>query len=361
MPDTSVQTGYYASRPTIRIAGQVKTSLSDLQLRSLLVEETTLGLFRCEANFLNWGPKDDSVGFLFFDRQVLDFGKALSIEFGPPGASGPVFAGRITGIEAAYPAHRPPEIVILAEDRFQDLRMERRTRSFENMTDADVIRQIASQHGLTAQADVDGPTYRVLAQVNQSDLAFLRERVAAIDAELWVDDRTLYAKARSRRNAGTASFTYGQSLMEFTVLADLAHQRTSVRVSGWSPSDKQAIDVEAGESVISAELDGKHSGSSLLAQALAERRERIVSAMPLSQDEAQKMAEARYRSRARGFLRGTGVVDGNAKVRVGAQVDLQGLGPLFDGQYSVTLARHTFTLLDGYRATFEVERPGMGG
>ena len=32
-----------------------------------------------------------------------------------------------------------------------------------------------------------GPTYKTLAQVNQSDLAFMRERARSIDAELWMD------------------------------------------------------------------------------------------------------------------------------------------------------------------------------
>ncbi len=360
MPDLS-QPGFYASRPTVRIDGQIDAALGDVFLQSMVVEETTMGLFRCEANFVNWGPKDSDVRFLFFDRQTLDFGKTFSAEFGPPGAASPVFAGRITGIEAQYAPKSPPEFLVLAEDRFQDLRMERHTRSFENITDADVIRQIAGKHGLSAQVDVDGPTYRVLVQLNQSDLAFLRERVVAIDAELWVDDRTLYAQARSRRNAGTASFTYGENLLEFSVLADLAHQRTSVSVSGWDVAGKQAIDVEAGESSIAAELKGGRSGSSVLAAALAPRRERMVTAVPLSQPEAKAMATARYRALARSFVRGSGVVDGNVKIRVGTQIEMHGLGAFFDGPYYVTLARHTFDLQEGYRTTFEVERPAIGG
>ncbi len=361
MADNGVSSGFFAARPTVRIDGQEQPALGDDVLQALMVEETTLGLFRCEATFTNWGPTGNDAGFLFFDRRTLDFGKTISFEFGPPGQSGPVFAGRVTGLEALYPPARPPELVVLAEDRFQDLRMERRTRSFENVTDADVIRQIAGQHGLTARPDVDGPTHRVLAQVNQSDLAFLRERVAAADAELWVDNRTLYAQARSRRSAGSATFTYGQNLLEFTVLADLAHQRTSVRVSGWDVAGKQALDVEAGESAIAAELRGGRSGSAVLGQALAARRERVATAVPLSQAEARAMAEARYRARARRFLRGAGVIDGNVKVRVGATAELKGLGPLFDGPYYVTLARHTFDLRDGFRTTFEAERPGIGG
>jgi phage protein D len=283
------------------------------------------------------------------------------VEFGPPGASGPIFAGRITGIEASYPAARIPEILILAEDRLQDLRMERHTRSFENVADADVIRQIASQNGLTAQVDVDGPTYKVLVQLNQSDLAFLRERTAAIGAELWIDNRTLYVQARSRRDAGQVSLTYGQDLLEFSVLADLSHQRSSVSVTGWSVADKAAINAQADQGVISNELAGGRSGSAVLAQALTQHQEAVVRATPLTQPEAQIMAEARYCARARSFVRGTGVVDGNIKVRVGASLSLSGLGPFFDGSYFVTCARHSFTLRDAFRTTFDAERPGIGG
>lgn len=361
MADNGTRTGYYASRPKLYLDGQVQRMLAEDLLQSVMVEERTLGLFRCEATFANWGATENHVGFLLFDRNVLDFGKTIALEFGPPGAAASVFAGRITGLEAHYPPARPPEFLVLAEDRFQDLRMERRTRTFEDMSDADVIGQIASEHGLTAEVDVDGPTYRVLAQVNQSDLAFLRERVTAIDAELWIDDRALYAQARSRRDTGTVSSVYGGTLLEFTVLADVAHQRSSVRVSGWDVANKEPIDIEAGVSVMQAELNGGRSGSQVLAQALAERHERIVSAVPMSQQEAEAMAKARYRDRARGFLSASGVVDGDAQLRVGTTVELTGLGPFFNGSYYVTLARHTFDLHNGYRTTFEAERPAIGG
>jgi uncharacterized protein len=351
---------FYASRPRLRIDGALVEDLGDSLLQSLLIEETTLGLFRCEATFINWGPRAREVGYLFFDRDLLDFGKTIAVEFGPPDEAGPVFAGRISGMEASFPQSRQPEFVILAEDRFQDLRMERRTRTFEDMTDADAIRQIISQQGMTAQIDVDGPTHRLLAQVNQSDLAFVRERAAAIDAELWIDNRTIYVQARSRRSHGTVTFTYGNDLLEFTVLADLAHQRTSVRVSGWDVAEKEAIDVEAGRSAISAEVDGYRGGSQVL-EALAPRTERIALTTPLSRQEAQSVAEARYRARARGFVRGKGAVNGNARLRVGTTVELANIGPLFEGPYYVTLARHTFDQIHGYRTLFHAERPGIGG
>lgn len=354
-------TAYYAVQPRLRLDGELLPDLGESLLQSLMVEESTQGLFRCEAAFLNWGPTGDQAGYLFFDRSTLDFGKTLAVEFGPPDDAGPVFAGRITGLEASFPSGRPPEFLVLAEDRFQDLRMERRTRTFEDSRDADVIRQVASQHGLTAQVDIDGPTHRLLAQLNQSDLAFLRERAAATDAELWIDDRTIYVQARSRRNHGSLTFTYGSDLLEFSVLADLTHQRTAVRVTGWDVAAKEAIDVEAGSSTIQAELNGYQGGSTLLQSALAPHTEHVALDVPLSRQEAQALADARYRARARRFVCGQGTVDGNPRLRVGTLVELRNIGPLFDGHYYVTLARHNFTLLQGYRTVFQVERPGIGG
>lgn len=356
----STAAGYVSARPRLKVDGQVQTALAEDHLQSLVVEETTAGLFRCEARFNNWGSRSNEVGFLLFDRQLLDFGKDFEVEMGPPDAARRVFAGRISGLEALYPAQRAPELTVLAEDRLQDLRMERRTRSFENVSDADVVRRIASAHGLTPQVDLDGPTYPVLVQLNQSDLAFLRERLAAIDGELWVEGRTLHAVQRARRAAGSLTLTYGQNLLEFSALADLAHQRTAVRVSGWDPDGKEAIDESAEEAAIVGELAGGDSGSAILGRALAARREPVAAATPLSAREATALAEARYRERARRFVTGRGSTDGSAALQVGASVTLKGLGPLFDGDYMVTRATHRFDTRDGFRTGFEVARPGLG-
>ena len=79
---------------------------------------------------------------------------------------------------------------MLLEDRFQDMRMTQRTRTFEDVSDSDVMNRIAQRLWLAGQhRRRTGPTYKVLAQVNQSDLAFLRDRARSIDAEIWMDDR----------------------------------------------------------------------------------------------------------------------------------------------------------------------------
>ncbi|MDT5267893.1 MAG: uncharacterized protein QOH49_79 [Acidobacteriota bacterium] len=353
MPQSS--SAYRSTRPTLQFDGQDSPSLSAGLLGVQIVENSN-GLYRSEVLLGNWGQVGNSVGFLHFDRRALDFGKSLKIKLG----TDDLFEGRVMALEAQFESGHAPQLNVLAEDRFQDLRMTRRTRTFTDVSDADVINQIAGDHGLSPSVDVSGPTYKVLAQVNQSDLAFLRERARSIDAELWVEGTTLNAKQRAARDGGTLQMVRGGKLRSFSVIADLAMQRTSVSVSGWDVSSKDELKFEADDSVLGGELGSDTSGVSILQSALGARKESIVHTVPLSSQEAQVTAEAYFKMSARRFVVGRGTAETSKELRVGSFVDLQGLGNLFNGKYHVTEVRHMFDLKRGLRTEFTAERPGIG-
>src|SRR5947207_2803628 len=105
-----------------------RRELSD-GLLGLSIVETTDGLYRCEAMFGNWGVTSGSaggsrIGWVYFDRQILDFGKTFKVSYGED----LLFEGRIMALEALFPETGLRSVTVLAEDRFQDLRMTRRTR-----------------------------------------------------------------------------------------------------------------------------------------------------------------------------------------------------------------------------------------
>jgi phage protein D len=349
------KTGLTSSLPDFHVGGEEKPDLSG-GLNRLIIVENTSGLYRCEARFSNWGNVNNTTDFLYFDRRTLDFGKTFQVKYKDKN----IFDGRIMALEAGFPEGQAPEITVLAEDRFQDLRMTRRTRTFADATDADVFNQIASDHGLSPSVSVTGPTYKVLAQVNQSDLAFARERARAIDAELWMEGSTLNAKSHSNRGGATLEMKRGKELREFTVIADLAMQRTSVSVNGWDVPSKSALTYEATESIISSELNGDTSGVSILQSALGARKEALAHTVPLNSQEAQYEAETFFRMSARRFLVGYGSAETNPDLRAGAFVDLKELGPLFSGKYYVTEIKHLWDNAKGIRTEFRAERPGIG-
>jgi phage protein D len=175
-----------------------------------------------------------------------------------------------------------------------------------------------------------------------------------------MEDSRLIAESRSNRNNGTLLMTYGRTLLEFSVLADLAQQRTALQVCGWDVAGKSALKHEATDSVISGELNGDLSGASILSSAFGQRKESIVHTVPQNSSDVQTQAEAFFKAAARRFVVGRGTAQTDSRLRVGNHVDLQGLGPLFTGKYYLTEVRHIFDGVKGSRTEFTAERPGLG-
>jgi phage protein D len=352
----------YASAPTLTIGGTVDV-LAQENLLSLAVEEDTVGLCWCEATFRNWGIRRGAPDYLYLSRDVIDFGTTFSVTFGPEPDQREVFAGKVTAVQADYPASDVAQATILAEDGLQGLRMTRRTRTFTpHSSTSDIADQIAREHGLTAEVDLDGPTRAVTAQLNTSDLAFLRGLARSDDGEVWLNGTALHVARRPDRDAGgdAIRLTYGGNLLAFSVRADLAHQISEITVTGWSVADKDAVNETADSSSLGGELGSLTGGSTVLADTLGERKERVVRAMPLASDDARAWAKAAYLEKARQFVCGSGSTGGTPHARVGGRVTLEGLGPMFNGDYTITRTRHSFDITHGYRTHFDVERAGIG-
>jgi phage protein D len=351
-------TAAYTSTPSLSIGGQ-DSPAAVRNLLALSVEEDTLGLCSCEATFNNWGVAGSSPGYLYLDRRTFDFGTELRVRMGP-GAGEEVFNGRISALQADYPSSSPASVTVCAEDRLQDFRMTRRTRTFEDSSTEDIASRLCSDHGLQPSIDLAGPSRRVVNQLNLSDLAFLRELARRDDGEVWLSGQELHLQRRPDREQGNLTLTYGGDLLTFTARADLAHQVTDLTVTGWSVADKAAIAETADSSALGSEVGGDTAASSIIGDAFAERHERLVVAEPLAADDARSQAKAAYLARARRFVCGGGTTGGSPTLRVGTRVTLAGLSGIFDGDYRVTMTRHHFELSHGYTTDFEVERAGIG-
>src|SRR6476646_913938 len=153
------------ARPTLEIDGSRQERL-EAALLTMEIAESVDHVSRAELTFGNWGGPDSS-GFQHFDRKTLEFGKSVLIKI----ADATLFEGRISAITADYPDGGPPTVGVIADDRLQDLRMTRRTRVFSTKGLGDIVRQVAGDHGLTADVNLQDGTMKVVAQVNQSDLA----------------------------------------------------------------------------------------------------------------------------------------------------------------------------------------------
>ena len=346
----------YVMTSRVSVDGQVNSGVGN-NVNSAIVTECIDGLYACEIELLN----HDALNYLYFDRQEFDYGAKIELAVGLGAKNETLFEGYITGLEARYLDGGGSRLTILAEDALQNLRMTRRTRTFEDITDEDVMNSIAQEHSLqTSFENLSGPTYPILAQTNLSDLAFLRQCARRLNAEIWIEGGRLHAAPRLSRGAERVLLAYGANLRGFQVRADLAHQCTEFAVGGWDVQAKEMIRETADDSTISSELNGLQGGSSILDEAFGPRPASLVHTVPLSTAEARAVAESEYQKKARRFVVGSGTADGDPRLRVGTILELSQLGQMFDGDYYIVRTSHHIDLDRGYITDFEVERAGIG-
>lgn len=349
---------FTATIPIFKVGGEVKGELAR-DLSRLEIAEDTCGLKTLQARFLAQGPRPETAeeSMLYLDGKIFDFGKPVEVSVGPSGAERLLFEGALTAIEADFGEARAPEVQVFAEDRLMDLRMTRRSKTYKQVSDADLARQIGDEHGLTVEAEADGPTYDVVQQWNQSDLAFLRERARLLQAEVWISGKTLHFKDRAHRAGTSVNLVQGRDLLDLQIRADLAHQRTKVQVSGFDAKSRERIAEEAGDDVLRAEAPNGRTGPATLEKAFGERISARVREVPLAGAEARDWARAEMLRRGRAFVTASAITDGSSDLVVGTRVSFERVGQPFSGDgYYVTRVCHTYDLHHGYRTRFEAER-----
>jgi phage protein D len=347
-----------ATAPVFKVGSEARGELAR-DLSRLEIDEATDGLRTLTLRLVAQGPRDNAEEEeqLYLDGQVVDLGKELEVSIGPSDGARIVFKGLISGLEATFTEGGEPHVVLYAEDQLMKMRMTRRMKTYENKTDADIAKMIADEHQIGAEATADGPKYKVVQQWNQSDLAFLRERARLVQAEVWLQDDKLHFQSRNQRHGTPITLIQGNDLIDVQLRADLAHQRTSVKVSGYDVKARDTIEAEATADAIQSEISGGRTGPSILKTAFKERTSYRVRENPLVTGEATAWAKAEMLRRCRGFVTVAGTTTGSPDMVVGSRLTLDRVGAPFNGDgYYVTRLRHTYDLASGHRTHFEAER-----
>ena len=238
--------------------------------------------------------------------------------------------------------------------------MTRRSRHFEELPIADILGQVAADHGLTASVDLDAAVPGSLVQANESDLDFVVRLLEAEDAEVWVEGSVLRVARHAQRPGATLELRSERDLFDLSIDATLAGQRERLSVHGWDMRAKEAVVASADPTDLADELDGGLSGGALLGHAAASAaEEHLVHRLEAGQEQASALASARYARLSRRFVTLRATARGQAGLRVGTKIDLVGAGLRFDGRYVIAAVSHRVDPDEGYRCDIEARRSGV--
>jgi phage protein D len=109
-----------------------------------------------------------------------------------PASGGSLFKGEVVGIEPVFDPLNP-SVVIRAYNRSHRLAREAQSKTYQDMSDQDIVSAVAAAHGLVPSVGEElTERYDLVYQHNQTDLEFLQGRAARIGYQVWCEDTTLF-------------------------------------------------------------------------------------------------------------------------------------------------------------------------
>lgn len=338
-----------SSRPRLRVDGIDRPDLGQAVL-ALSVHRPAGGMASLELRVVNWGPGGGSGGGPGFPFLELRLGARIECLLGET-AQRAAFAGDITALEERY-GDGAPQLVVLAEDDLHRLARERSSRVFENMALDDVIQQIASEVGLSA--DVAAPSGNAdWLQHNESHLAFLLRLLAPLALPLRVQDGRLRARPEEP-DPRPLRLDPASNAQRVRIVADLNHQPREVSVDGHNLAEEAAASARQ-DSLIPAP-SGRTAAQTLSELGWPGRSPR-PHPFARSQAQAEALSQGAFRRDAQRFLHGEIVCTGTPEVGSGGEVELSGVSQRLAGRYRVVDCWHHFDAQQGLSTRLRVERP----
>ena len=288
----------------------------------------------------------------WLDDETFREGKKIEIDAGDPPVK--LLSGKIAALEPELD-QASPALIVRGYDLSHILYRGRKRRSFNNVTDADLARTVAQESGLRPGQidDPPGAPYDYVYQNNQTNAEFLIEHARRLGFEFYVEEDALNFH-KPAPSGQPITLAWGENLRNFRARLSTAEQVNEVEVRGWDPDKKTKIEGRATTGNGAPQIGISQPGADIAKNTWGEAKIAIVNQFVRSPSEADTLAQAALDELASSFVEAEGVCDGNPAVLPGKQVQIQGVGARFNGQYYVTQVIHEWNKDQGMVTRFVV-------
>lgn len=285
------------------------------------------------------------------DTAGFKVGAKVKIQATMPGGDVPkdLISGEVTSIEAEYDL-LGAKAVVRGYDFLHRLSAGRRTRTWTNVTYADVVQEIVDAAHLDAEMESSGGTLDHVIQGNVSDLDFLYQISQRVGFDISVEDKTLHFKKPTKASSAPAApgdadidkptqLRWGKRLLEFRARMSAVAQVTDVKVRGWNVKNREAVIGEAAAETDSTKLK---MNPAELAEAVGGGTLVVVDRPVGEQGAAGDMAKAIADQVASAAYEATAVAIGSPELKAGVAVPVSNVEPALAGNWVISSARHEF-------------------
>ena len=282
-----------------------------------------------------------------------------------------VFKGQVVGIEPSYQPGKPSTCLVRCFNKMHLLLRGRKSETFVDKTDAQIVQKIADNNGITAEVDSNtaSATRAHEYQHNETDLEFIRRIAERIGYEITmgVDEKLKFAPAKKDEESNVElqlqqSGESSGAVTRCSLRMSSSQVVNKVEVRGWDPENKEEI-------TFAAESSNSPLGATTAVAASGEPSQNAVvyevDHPIFNQDEAELLAKARLNELAMNYITGEVECSGNPEVKAGLVIKLvvndRTSEDRFNGKYLAEGVSHRYARRGGYKTLVRVIRDAEGG
>jgi len=265
-------------------------------------------------------------------------GAAISIEAGYGDSTALVFSGIVIGQQLAIGGDNLCTVTLECRDKSAALTVGRKNANYVDKKDSDIAgKLIGAVSGLTAQATATATQWKELVQYYCTDWDFLLARAEANGYVVIADDATVSFAAPKTDAAAALTVTYGSDLLEFQAKLDARDQFASVQATAWDIKNQKIAQAKATPATVNAQGD---LAAADLARALNIGTFGLQTAVTLESADLTTWAKAQQLKSGLARIRGSMKFQGSALAKVGAIIEVAGVGKRFNGKVYVSGITH---------------------
>jgi uncharacterized protein len=353
----------------VNAADRVEIGLANPDLRFLQEHIRGLG-FQPFPTGIRVGPLSSPSQL---PKGTFDIDNKVSLAMGyAPDPLTDMFSGEITGVQASFPNGGMPTMTMVAHDYLHRLAEGSYARGFGPLPDF-IIASILSAENLLlpfVEPTIIGASTAIAAvniifkgagrkQKGQTHLELLTEIANTYDAEFHVEGDVLYLTRFLKEYAPRLTLTWGENLLEFSPKVSTVGQAVGVAmkftlreipldflVSVFYDFDRESVGIVVlpGMAAPAAKTGGPVF--TIINRPIGSPADIANSALTIAHE---------LRTKLNNRMTGSGSCVGDPRIRAGAVIRIDGLGPDFSGDYRVSSATHTIDS-SGYRTSFQVRK-----
>jgi len=260
-------------------------------------------------------------------------GTEIEVDAGYSGDQTRLFKGVITRQRIEVNRRGDSLLHIEAKDPVFRATLARRSRTFTEQSDSDIISELLTIEGVTV--DIEAGEERLqIVQHQVTDWDFALQRADAIGLVGDCDGGQVRFFKPELEQSAVAAFEFGRDLHRIDLELDGESQLTAVETGAWSPADQELLLAEV--DAFPSPADG---GTPDLAE-VGNASDHLRHAGQRDQAALDEWAAAHLARSRLAAIRGVIEVQGTESPIPGAAVELKGLGTRFNGLAFVSGVRH---------------------